>query len=213
VKTSATFDATLRSLPYRYGFAPTEWKKMTNVELLKKAMVYDVGRILQMCLASLVHHRVEVLALDPNHIARTSISIFRDLAMMQLGINKVQVIHAWESNRHLMGIPPHVKELVDLHALKVKQSKLAGTIYNKVMEGMTEYFEDWRIKGGSMTEARMKGMIASVCQANVEHLAQHFEDRLKSLANNFESYAMINGRPPWTMTTTPFQRTRETYVL
>jgi cellobiose-specific phosphotransferase system component IIB len=38
----ATFDATLRSLPYQYGFAPTQWKQMTDVALLKKAMVYDV---------------------------------------------------------------------------------------------------------------------------------------------------------------------------
>jgi hypothetical protein len=37
----------------------------------------------------------------------------------------------WESNIHLTGIPPHVKELVDLHALKEEQLKLAGTIYDK----------------------------------------------------------------------------------
>jgi hypothetical protein len=46
---------------------------------------------------------------------------------MQLAINKVKVVHAWESNLHLTGIPPHINELVDLHALKVEQSKLAGT--------------------------------------------------------------------------------------
>jgi hypothetical protein len=118
-----------------------------------------MGHILWMCLASLVHHRAEVLALDPNHIAR-SILIYRDPEMMQLGIKKVKVIHAWESNRHLTGILPHIKKLVDLHELKVEQSKLADTIYNKVMEGMTEYFEARRIRGGNMTEAWMKDMIA-----------------------------------------------------
>jgi hypothetical protein len=67
-----------------------------------------MGRILRMCLASLVHHRAKLLALDPNHITRTSISIFPDPSTMQLGIDKVQVIHARESNQHLTGIPPHV---------------------------------------------------------------------------------------------------------
>jgi hypothetical protein len=139
-----------------------EWIKTTvsNVFLIFGA-TEGMGRILWMCLASLVFHRAEVLALDPNHIAR-SISIYRDPAMMQPGIEKVQVIHAWESNRHLTGIPPHVKELVDLHELKVKQSKLAAIIYGKVMAGMTEYFEARNIGGGDMTEARMKEMIASV---------------------------------------------------
>ena len=45
---------------------------------------------------------------------------------MQLAIDKVNVIHAWESNVHLTGVPPHVKGLVDLNELKVQQSKLAG---------------------------------------------------------------------------------------
>jgi hypothetical protein len=80
----------------------------------------------------------------------------------------------------LTGIPPHVKELVDLHSLKVEQSKLAGTIYDKVMEGMTAYFEVRRIGGGDMTESRMKEMIASACQQNVEDIARCFEEKLKS---------------------------------
>jgi hypothetical protein len=189
-----------------------EWvKTMVNNVFPMFGATEGMGRILWMCLPSLVHHRAKALSLDPNHIPRT-ISIFCDPATMQLGIHKVQVIHVWESNRHLMGIPPHVKELVNLHALKVEQSKFAGTIYNKVMEGMTAYFEAGRIGGGNMTEAWMKEMIASVCQANVEHLAQRFEDRLKSLADTFESYATTNGRPR-TTATTPFQRTWETYVL
>jgi hypothetical protein len=43
---------------------------------------------------------------------------------MQLAIDKVKVIQARESNLHLTGIPPHDKELFNLDALKVKQSKL-----------------------------------------------------------------------------------------
>ena len=113
----------------------------------------------------------------------------------------------------MTGIPPHAKGLINLHALKVEQLKLAGMIYNKVMEGMTDYFEAWRIGGGGMTEAWMKDMLSSVCQAHVEHLAQCFQVKLKTLADYFESYATNNGRPPQMTTTTPYQRTRETYAL
>jgi hypothetical protein len=56
---------------------------------------------------------------------------------MQPVIDKVRVIHAWESFIHLTGILPHVKGLVDLHALKVEQAQLAGTIYEKVMSFYT----------------------------------------------------------------------------
>jgi hypothetical protein len=50
-----------------------------------------------------------------------------------LSFNSVKVIHAWDSNRHLTGIPAQVKELVNLHKLKVEQSQLAQSIYEKVM--------------------------------------------------------------------------------
>lgn len=38
------FDATLRSLPYQYGFSPRHWQEITDVEILKKAGVYDIEK-------------------------------------------------------------------------------------------------------------------------------------------------------------------------
>jgi hypothetical protein len=46
------------------------------------------------------------------------------------------------------------------------------------MNGLTEYFDAQRIAGGEMAKARMKEMIATACQENVEHLADHFEQKL-----------------------------------
>ena len=43
--TIAQFDATLRSLPYQYGFIPEAWIPMTDVEILKKAGVYDIEKM------------------------------------------------------------------------------------------------------------------------------------------------------------------------
>ncbi len=39
----ADFDATMRNLPYAKGFAPQLWKNITDVEILKKAEVYDIN--------------------------------------------------------------------------------------------------------------------------------------------------------------------------
>ena len=39
------FDAKLRSLPFRFGFSPTHWQHITDVEILKKAGVYDIDKM------------------------------------------------------------------------------------------------------------------------------------------------------------------------
>ena len=36
------FDTTLRNLPYLFGFSPSHWQDITDVEILKKAGVYDI---------------------------------------------------------------------------------------------------------------------------------------------------------------------------
>ena len=36
------FDAKLRTIPYKYGFAPNSWREITDVEILKKAGVFEV---------------------------------------------------------------------------------------------------------------------------------------------------------------------------
>jgi hypothetical protein len=50
-KTGATddeinsFDAALRGLPYHFGFSPDHWQAITDVEILKKAGVYDIDKM------------------------------------------------------------------------------------------------------------------------------------------------------------------------
>jgi hypothetical protein len=71
--------------------------------------------ILQMCLASLVYHTDKVLHFGPNDIARNSIPIFRDPSKMQAAIRKIKIVYAWEDScGTITGVPPHIKQLVDL---------------------------------------------------------------------------------------------------
>jgi hypothetical protein len=68
--------------------------------------------------------------------------------------------------------------------------------------------------GGEMTKARMKEMIATACQENVEHLADRFEQKLQNLADTFAGSIAGNGRPtrqPQARTNTP--RTQETFLI
>jgi hypothetical protein len=39
------FDARLRGIPYKYGFSPRHWQEITDVEILKKAGVYDIDKM------------------------------------------------------------------------------------------------------------------------------------------------------------------------
>jgi hypothetical protein len=68
-----------------------DWTKTTVHDVFPYFELADgMGRILRMCLASLVHHSDKVLAFEPNHIARTSISIFWDPSKMELSINSLK---------------------------------------------------------------------------------------------------------------------------
>jgi hypothetical protein len=69
------------------------------------------------------------------------VTLFHDPSKLQPIIDKVIIVKAWELTRHLSGVPSHVKDLVNLQALRVETSKLADTIFTKVMGGLAEYFD------------------------------------------------------------------------
>jgi hypothetical protein len=157
-------------------------------------MTPGMGRILQMCTASLIFHQETVLAFNANQVTRT-ISIFRDGSIMAPVIDKIIVIKAWESTRHLTGVPSHIKELVDLQALREEQSKLSDTIFTKVMGGLTEYFDARCIGSGEMMEACIKELIALACKANMDKLVKCMETTVNSLKMTFEECSFGNGPP------------------
>jgi hypothetical protein len=103
--------------------------------------VGGMDRILCISLASLIHHQEKVMAFDANHIAR-SIPIFRDLSTIETVFDKIKVVRALDSRLHVVtGVPPHIKELVDLEALRKEHSQLSNKVYEKVINGLQEYFE------------------------------------------------------------------------
>jgi hypothetical protein len=135
-----------------------------------------------------------VLAFDANHDTRT-ISLFWDPSKMEPVIDKMIVIKAWESNHHLTGVPSHVKELVDLQALKVEQSKLVETIFTKVIGGLADYFDTRQIGSREMAEVCIKELIALACKQNVDKLVKNLETTVNSLITVFKESIFGNGTP------------------
>lgn len=141
----------------------------------------SIKRILQQCLASLIHHRDQVMAFEPNHPARNSIDIFRNPEMMERGIDALRIDNMWETNYHISGVPPHVKDLSDLAELKEQLSAAVESIFTRIMEGTTHYFETRRIGGGDITEERLMELIQNASDTARSDIIDKLRQQLQSL--------------------------------
>jgi hypothetical protein len=114
----------------------------------------------------------------------------------------------------ITGVPPHIKELVELVALRKDYAALTDKVYDKVMTGLREYFDVRKIGGGEMTEARVREMIADGCRHNSEDLIEQIGAKLDSLAVAFEK-STGGGRLEIARNVQPPQQQQqeETYVL
>jgi hypothetical protein len=141
-----------------------------------------------------------VLHFGANHIARNAIPIFRDPSKMEAARGKIKIVYAWEDNcGTITGVPPHIKQLVDLEAIRDDTASLAQSVEKAVMVGITEYFDVRRIGSGDITEARVKEMISSAVATaisqNTDDLMKRFDNKLDSLGSAFgESSGNIGGR-------------------
>jgi hypothetical protein len=53
--------------------------------------------------------------------------------------DKIKTVLVWESRLHVVtGVPPHIKELVDLEALRKEHSQLTDKVDEKVMNCLRE---------------------------------------------------------------------------
>ena len=123
------------------------------------------------------------MAFDPSHLAR-SIPVFQDMRKTEAVADKVKVEHAWEQDsiHEIMGVPPHIKELVELMSLRKDHAHLLDKVCQKVMRGLKEHFEARHIGGGETIEARVCNMTAEGCKQSAEELVNQVGEKLDSLA-------------------------------
>jgi len=56
-------------------------------------------------------------------------------------VNHVKVVHSWKTNTVLTGIPPHVKSLVDIAAIRATQETIVDSVYEKVITGVKDLLD------------------------------------------------------------------------
>jgi hypothetical protein len=143
-----------------------------------------LSRMLVMFLASLTHHRAVVGEFPPSHIART-IPLFRDGRNLIPAIEKTTIRYAWEGTHTATGVPPHIKQLIELEVLRSQSNTLVTDVTKSLMDSMQEYFEQQEI-GQDITIGRVRGMIEAATQQNVSNLVGKFNDGLDKLTKAFE---------------------------
>ena len=120
-------------------------------------------RILHRCLASMIYHRNTILQLPPNHIAR-SIMMFRQSSPSvhtNILAGHVKIVHSWETTTELTGIPPHVKTLVDITAIKATQDTMVDSVFERVIAGVQDLLDTRQIGGGELTACWLKDMVVT----------------------------------------------------
>ncbi|GAX10566.1 hypothetical protein FisN_14Lu064, partial [Fistulifera solaris] len=148
--------------------------------------INGMQKILQRCLASMIHHHDYVARFEANHPARKSIAIFRDYNLMEHGLAALKTHKAWDTTNHISGVPPHVKELVDLAEIKDQLGSIAERIFEKVMKGVTDYFETRRIGGGELTEERLMELIQRASDSTRSEVFDRLTLQLERLVESFQ---------------------------
>ena len=158
-----------------------------------------MDRILNYCLASMVHHKEKILALPSNHAAR-SIVLYKEEEMRNELAPHVRTLTAWDNDlaAKLTGIPPHIKSIVDIAGIKQEQSKIVEQVFKKVMDGLTGYFDEKEIGGGNLTEGRIKSMISSSLEGPMKALGE----QINKMGIGTTTTATTNGTTNATTTTT-----------
>ena len=160
-------------------------------------------RILHRCLAAMVFHRKTILQLPPNHVARSILMFCQSSTSVHTNIlaNHVKIIHSWETNTVLTGIPTHVKTLVDIMAIRETQDTIVDSIYEKVITGVKDLLDTRQIGGGELTECRLNEMVVNAVAPRFDSLNAMlnqaiFHDRHPAPTWAMESMESNNSQQP-----------------
>ena len=96
----------------------------------------------------------------------------------------VRIIHSWETNTELTGIPPHVKTLVDIAAIKATQDTIVDRLFERVIMGVKDLLDTRQIGGGELTECRLKDMVEKAVEPQFNELKVTLNKALLDRGNN-----------------------------
>jgi hypothetical protein len=148
-------------------------------------LVVGFGKLIRMCLASLLFHRKWIVdTLVVNHVVRlASVTLRNESVLTKIDTLKfLRVTYPWNDNEHVFGgIPPHVALLQQLMLLRSDQMNLINTFTDRVKEALASY----GVNSDRLTEDRLR----TVLKDFQEELAVHMDrfDQASSRMGNSNS--------------------------
>ncbi len=140
--------------PHFSNEVPNEWP------LDKKLLVFPFvvvlggfGRLLEMCLATIVFQRHVIMDWNANHIARVSCRLFADPRLMEpaTGEERTVIKYPWDDYRlAFTGMPPHVAVLHEIRDASKQQKDLIDKLM-KHLDGRLDGLVDMGNGGVSVT--------------------------------------------------------------
>ena len=163
--------------------------------------------ILRNCLASLCYHREFVASLPPGHLAH-NIPIFRRPEMLEpVDMHQTRLLYSWETEGGYTasGVPPHIKELVEIEDMKKKLATMSEDIERRVVEGVTDYFNRQQI-GEDFTRQELHVMLqeasSNTINSVVKEVMTEISEKFDTIIEKFEGVVPAhlnpnqNGGPP-----------------
>jgi hypothetical protein len=106
--------------------------------------VFGFGRLLRMCVASVVYHRDWFdLNLYRNHVLFHTSTILRNSNFVERMASSLRVTYPWNDMEHTFsGVPPHTSLLQELQTIKVDQRDLISNFVSKVKTALEGFGYD-----------------------------------------------------------------------
>jgi hypothetical protein len=176
------------SPPHFVGIEQETWVEDLQVSQFPMIqLVAGFGRLLLMCLASVLFHRVWLMdTLDINHVFLITSNAFRNGELFEkLNDNTewIQVTYPWNDiDKAFSGIPPHVSVLQELSLIKNKQ----GQLVKEIVAEMKTVVEQLGADGGRMSEENLRTLFSNLEERLVSRIGTStaVANPLAALANN-----------------------------
>jgi hypothetical protein len=148
------------SPPFFIDSTDYEWlASMVSVQFFAFKNLVPFGRLLRMCLASMLHHHSWITEhLSFNHVVKTSSVCFRDLIdLKRVEDNRwIKIIHPWnDCTIRFSGIPPHCTILEHIAEIRSEQKTFCLNFVSKIKEALTEY----GVNAGTLSEERVSTIL------------------------------------------------------
>ena len=190
---------------YRKDFAasPVYFKKSVSHEWVEQNVkevfpcfceMEGMRGTLQLMLASLVHHKHTFQGFKTGHVAR-NISILRCTNIDSMG-ELTTIKFAWDNDHVITGVPPHIRQLVELQLVREQTTNVVENVTKSVMDKVSEYFDQQSI-GENLTVERVKAIVAAATSQQINtvvtKLTTSLSKQIKSPTLALEGTRIGNG--------------------